>query len=60
MIETSIITIIQSVGFPIFVATWLLVRTDKKEAATKDAIDKNTAVIERLSEVIKGCGVRKK
>lgn len=45
----DIIQVIRDLGFPIFVAVWMLVqdRTEKKQ--TRDAIEKLTIVIEKLT-----------
>ena len=42
------IKLVSSLGFPIFVAIWLLLRTDKLLERNTDAIGKLTDAIERL------------
>jgi len=49
----EIISIIQSVGFPIFVVIWLLLRSDRKEEATEKAITNATVVMSELKTLIK-------
>lgn len=39
----QIVTVIQTVGFPVFVASWLLFRTDKR-------LDQNTAAMIEASK----------
>jgi hypothetical protein len=39
------------VGFPVFVAVWLLVRSDKILRALTDAVTKLTAVLESRKDV---------
>lgn len=46
-----IIDLIQSVGFPIFVAVWLLVRSDKQATEIKKAINCLNTHIETLIKI---------
>ena len=45
-----LVDIIQSIGFPMFVAGWLMLRSDKKEAETKEALQKIEIAITRMCE----------
>lgn len=49
---TDIGTLISTVGFPIFVAVWMLYKTSKDSEAMKDAINNLTNVINILSNEI--------
>lgn len=49
---TDIGTLISTVGFPIFVAVWMLYKTSKDSEAMKDAINDLTNVINILSNEI--------
>lgn len=46
----TVIEVVQSLGFPIFVAGWLMFRSDKKEAETKDALQKIEIAITKMCE----------
>ena len=52
MVEMEIIEMIKSVGFPIFVVLWLLLRSDRKEEATQKAIEDNTIIMTQLKNII--------
>jgi len=45
----DIIQIIKDLGFPIFVAVWMLVQNKTEQSKTRDAIEKLTIVIEKLT-----------
>ncbi len=45
-----VIKVISSLGFPIFVAIWLLVRTDKLLSENTKVLQDLKAVIEKLCE----------
>lgn len=49
---TDIGTLISTVGFPIFVAVWMLYKTSKDSEAMKDAINNLTNVINILNNEI--------
>ncbi len=49
--DINVITnLISSIGFPIFVAVWLLLRSDKREAETQAILVDLKNVIVNLSE----------
>lgn len=50
------IPLIQGVGFPVFVAVWLLVEQKK----SSDVINQNTAALAAIKEVMENCPIRKK
>jgi len=52
MVEMEIIEMIKSVGFPIFVVLWLLLRSDRKEETTQKAIENATVVMAQLKDII--------
>jgi len=53
MTPTEIVTLatqfISSVGFPIFVAVWMLLRSDKLQQQTNDTLIKLTEVIDKCA-----------
>ena len=46
----TIIKVIQQLGFPIFVAVWLLIRTDKIMRELKSVIEKQCELINKVLE----------
>lgn len=44
--------LIGSVGFPIFVAVWLLWKDNRREVNITQALDRNTKVLEELKVII--------
>lgn len=52
----DIATLIQSLGFPIFVAVWLLVRQKKSD----EVIMKNTEALGAIKEVVENCHALRK
>jgi len=49
--DINVITnLISSIGFPIFVAVWLLLRSDKREQETQEILTDLKAVIISLTE----------
>lgn len=46
----TVVSIISQVGFPIFVAIYVLVRLESTLNQLKDAIDKNTVLLEKVFE----------
>ncbi len=55
-IVTTVTTVISTVGFPIFVACWLLFRTDKTLAALTIAINELTRVVSSVDVKAKNNG----
>lgn len=49
----AIQTLISTVGFPIFVAVWMLYKSSKDTEAMKDTLNKNTQAIVQLTAYIK-------
>lgn len=49
----DIITLIQTVGFPIFIAVWFLIRTEKVIQASTDALNRLALIEEREIEVMR-------
>lgn len=49
--EDQAITLIQSVGFPIGVATWFMWRSSKQDAI----IEKNTEALQAVKDAINTC-----
>ncbi len=47
---TQMVQMISNIGFPIFVAVWLLWRSDQKEEQTQVILQELKAAIDRLSE----------
>lgn len=47
-LETEIITVIQTLGFPVFVTLWFMFRTEK-------VINKNTEAMITIGEVVAKC-----
>lgn len=52
VIETSYLDVISSVGFPIFVALWFMMRTEK-------VIGNNTRALDRVEQIISKCPATK-
>ncbi len=50
----EITTLISTVGFPIFVAVWMLYKSDKAQKESTDAISNNTKVLQELIDLIRG------
>lgn len=46
----TIVRIISQLGFPIFVAIYVLVRMETVLAQLKDAVDRNTVILEKIFE----------
>jgi hypothetical protein len=46
----NIMSLINTVGFPIFVAVWLLVKDQQEKKQTREALIKLTEAIDRLIE----------
>jgi hypothetical protein len=51
VLELDIITLIQSVGFPIGVAVWLILRSGKQD----EIIIQNTQALQMVTDVISRC-----
>jgi len=52
MIESEFVQIVSTVGFPIAVSLWFMLRTEK-------VINNNTAMLEQVKVVIGGCTQKK-
>lgn len=50
--ETEILAAISTVGFPIAVTIWLLVKGSRDHKEVKQAVQNNTAALNRLSALI--------
>ena len=51
--------IISQVGFPIFVAVYVIVRMEAVLSELKESVDKNTVILEKIFEYfIKGGGIK--
>lgn len=50
---TDISNLIGTVGFPIFVAVWMLYKSDKSQKESIDAINNNTKVLQELIDLIR-------
>jgi hypothetical protein len=50
-LEMEIVTLIQSVGFPIGVAVWLIIRSSKQD----QIIMKNTEALQAVKDAINTC-----
>lgn len=46
----TILSIISQVGFPIFVAVYVLVRMETVLRELKDSVDRNTVILEKIFE----------
>lgn len=49
----DLITLIQTVGFPIFICIWFLIRTEKVLQAAVDAVNRLALIEEREIEVMR-------
>ncbi len=49
--ETTIITLVGSLGFPIVACIWLATGFKKSQDALRDAINSNTKVLEKLCQI---------
>lgn len=52
----DIIAVIKEVGFPIFVAVWLLIKDQREKKATREAIARLSIAINSLIENLKKKG----
>lgn len=50
----EIVTLIQTVGFPGFVAVWMLVKDQKEKELTRTALTELTIAVSQLKSVIHG------
>jgi hypothetical protein len=50
---SEMITVIKDIGFPIFIATWLLVKDSKEKELTRQALTKLTETVQFLSDKLK-------
>lgn len=46
----DILTIINSVGFPIFVAIWMLVKDSQEKKQTRETLERLTIAIQKLDD----------
>lgn len=54
MTVDEVMTMISTIGFPIFVAVWMLYKSDKQQNETNAAINGNTKVLQELIDLIRG------
>lgn len=51
----DVVNIIQEVGFPIFIACWFMLRTEKVINNSNEIISNNTEMLGTIKEVIENC-----
>lgn len=50
----TLLDFIRDLGFPIFVAVYMLIDSNKKQEEMRKSIDRNTEVINDIKDYIKG------